>query len=69
MEPQDILNETRKAITDFAGDDPDRWFYANRFVFARLQLDERKTKTDIKKALLESNQPCHYVKATGALKF
>ena len=25
--------------------DPDKWWYANRFVFARLMLDERKTKS------------------------
>lgn len=60
MDTQEILDKTRKAITEFAGDDPDRWFYANRFIFARLQLDERKTKTYIKKTLLENNQPCHY---------
>jgi len=60
MGPQDILNETRKAIDNYAGDDADKRFYANRFVFARLQLDERKTKTQIKKQLLESNPSCHY---------
>ena len=60
MEPQEILNITRKAIRDHAGGDPDKWFYANRFVFARLQLDERSTKTQIKKELLEVNKPCDY---------
>jgi len=60
MEPQEILDQTRKAISDHAGNDPDKWFYANRFVFARLQLDERKTKTQIKKELLEANKPCYY---------
>jgi len=39
MNPQGILGKTRKAISDYAGDDRDKWFYANRFVFARLQLD------------------------------
>ena len=60
MEPQEILDKTRKAISDYAGNDPDKWFYANRFVFARLQLDERKTKTNVRKELLEANQLCHY---------
>jgi len=60
MEPQEILDQTRKAINDHAGNDPDKLFYANRFVFARLQLDERKTKTQIKKKLLEAGNPCCY---------
>jgi len=38
MEPREILQATRQAIYQYAGQDPDRWFYANRFVFARLQL-------------------------------
>lgn len=60
MKPQDILTITREAIRDYASDDPNKWFYANRFVFARLQLDERKTKTHIKKELIESGKPCRY---------
>jgi hypothetical protein len=60
VEPQEILNRTREAIRNHAGGDPDKWFYANRFVFARLQLDERSTKTQIKKELLEANKPCDY---------
>lgn len=59
MEPKDILEQTRKLIREHAGDDPNRWFYANRFVYARLSLDERKTKTEIKKHLFEVDQPCH----------
>jgi len=62
MTPQEILEETRKAIAQSAGDDADRWFYVNRFVFARLQLDERKTKTDVKKALVDSGKPCYFCK-------
>ncbi len=58
MEPQEILNRTRKAIRDHAGNNPDKWFYANRFVFARLQLDERKTKTQIKRDLLQAQKLC-----------
>jgi len=60
MNPQEILEETRKQIEAYAGDDPDKRFYVNRFVFARLQLDERKTKVEVKKRLMESSQPCHY---------
>ncbi len=60
MDPREILDETRKAISDCAGNDPDKWFYANRFVFARLQLDERRTKTQVKKDLLAAGKPSHY---------
>ena len=60
MKPNDILAHVRKLIEEHAGSNPDRWWYANRFVFARLMLDERKTKTVIKKRLFESNQPCHH---------
>ena len=62
MNPQEILNKTREYINDYAGGDLDKWFYANRFVYARLQKDERRTKTPLKKKLLESNQPCYYCK-------
>ena len=60
MDPQEILDKAREAIKDYAGDDQDKLFYANRFVFARLQLDERKTKTNVKKVLLEEDKPCYY---------
>ena len=60
MNYQEILESVRKEIRVYAGDDPDKLFYANRYVFARLQLDERKTKTKIKKKLFDSNRPCHY---------
>jgi len=60
MNPEEILAHTRKLISEHADNDPDKWWYANRYVFARLMLDERKTKTNIKKQLFESNQPCHY---------
>ena len=58
MTPEEILKHVRQLIADHAGGDPDKRFYANRYVFARLQLDERKTKTDIKKRLLDAGQPC-----------
>lgn len=68
MEPREILDKTRTMIFEHSGNDPDKWFYANRFVFARLQLDERKTKTEIKKNLLESDQPCFYCKKIFEIK-
>jgi hypothetical protein len=60
MEPRDILDVTRRAIREHAEQDPDKWFYANRFVFARLQLDERRTKVQIKKELLGTQPRCAY---------
>ena len=58
MEPAEILAHVRKLIEEHADGDPDRWWYANRFVFARLMLDERKVKTAIKKQLLTEDPPC-----------
>lgn len=60
MKPEEILDQTRTLIYEHADGDPDKWWYANRYVFARLQVDERKTKTDIKRALFENHSPCHY---------
>jgi hypothetical protein len=60
MEPRGILDVTRQAIREFAGQDSDKWFYANRFVSARLQLDERRTKVQIKKDLLDTQPRCAY---------
>lgn len=62
MTPEEILKHTRQLIEEHGGGDPDKWWYANRFVFARLHWDERKTKTDIKRRLFEANGPCHYCK-------
>ncbi len=59
MTPQEILERTRQLIQEHAGEDADKWWYANRFVFARLQLDERKTNTAIKRNLLDAGGPCH----------
>jgi len=60
MNPQDILKQVRKNIRELGGEDPDKWFYANHFVYARLMLDERKTKTNIKQLLCARGNPCHY---------
>jgi len=59
MEPSEILATTRRMIQEHGGGDPDKWWYANRFVFARLMLDERKTKATIKKKLLDAGAACH----------
>jgi hypothetical protein len=59
MDPQKILEQAQELIKQYANGDGDKWFYANRFVFARLALDEKKTKTKIKKALLNSGAKCH----------
>ena len=59
MTEREILTRTREMIAEHAGGDHDKWWYANRFVFARLQLDERKTKASVKQELLESGAPCH----------
>ena len=60
MKPEEILAHVRQLIQEHAGDNPDEWWYANRYVFARLNLDERKTKTDVKKRLFELSGPCHH---------
>ena len=60
MTPQEILDQTRSLISQCANGDADRWWYANRFVFARLMLDERKTKTRIKRKLIDTGAPCEY---------
>lgn len=60
MEPAQILETTRGLIREYAGDDPDLLFYANRFVYSRLQLDERKTKPKIKRRLYEKNPTCRF---------
>ncbi len=39
-----ILTEVRERIDKAACGDADAWFKINRYVYARLQLDERKTK-------------------------
>lgn len=59
MEPAEILAVTRRMIIEHACGDPDKWFYANRYVFARLQQDELKTKRTVKKDLLARRVDCH----------
>ena len=59
MTPKEILEQTRKMISEHAAGDDDKWWYANRFVFARLMLDERKTKASVKQKLLGTGASCH----------
>lgn len=62
MEPADILERTRAMIREYAGYSDEKQFYCNRYVFARLQLDERKTKANIRKELLRAAELCYYCK-------
>lgn len=59
MELDEILRQTKAMIQEYAGDDADKLFYANRYVFARLQLSERLEKSVIKKQLMEAGAKCH----------
>ena len=53
-----ILQNTRRSISNSAGTDPDRLFTINRYVFSRLQLDERKPHKKLKTALYKANNKC-----------
>ena len=52
------LDRIRTFITEYAEGDVDRHFYANRFIFSRLQLDARKSHGRIRAALLKANNRC-----------
>ena len=54
----DELDRIRAFLTEYARGDEDRYFYANRFIFARLQLDARKPHKRIRAALLKANNRC-----------
>jgi hypothetical protein len=49
-----ILNQARTQMDSACGEDQDFRFKVNRWVYSRLQLDERKIKTPIKKSLWRS---------------
>lgn len=49
-----ILNHVRFLIDEFAGDDEDRRFKLNRWVYARLMQDEIRQKHPIKQQLWDS---------------
>ena len=55
-----ILERVRKDIRGAAKGDSDELFYLNRFVFSRLQLDERKIKEPIKEKLMKENVMCKH---------
>lgn len=52
-----ILNSVRKRIKDMANGDYDVEFKINRYIYSRLQLDERNLKDKIRKKLKSSK--CH----------
>jgi len=55
-----ILREARRAIAEAAGSDPVLRFRLNRWVFSRLQLDERRLKQPVKQALWDAGaRSCH----------
>ena len=60
MEPQELYQHVRKLIEAEAHGNADDWWYTNRYVYARLALDELKTKTAIKRLLLDEKGPCHF---------
>jgi 5-methylcytosine-specific restriction endonuclease McrA len=39
---------------------PDEWFYLNRFIYSRLQLDERRLKEKIKDELFKATPTCAF---------
>jgi len=44
LKAKQILKQVRMQIKEAAGNNQDDWFSVNRYVYARLQLDERKGK-------------------------
>ena len=52
------LDRIRAFLTEYADGDEDLYFYANRFIFARLQLDARKPHKRIRAALLAVSDEC-----------
>jgi len=61
---EEILEQTRKLIQIASQGDPDAWFEINRWVYARLQLDERRKQELTKKSDLYNKQRglCHLCK-------
>ena len=59
---EEILEQTRRLIQIASQGDPDAWFEINQWVYARLQLDERRKKP--KKSDLYNKQRglCHLCK-------
>ena len=59
QEAHRILQSVRQSIKEAAGIDPDRQFVVNRYVYQRLQLDERKPHKKLKEALFKDNPYCY----------
>ena len=62
MTPKSILNEVRRLLDEHSCGDPDKLWYARRYVFQRLHLEERAEKSVIKKELLAGKPRCHFCK-------
>jgi len=58
-----ILDYIRKRIEAITTDG-NKKFLINRWVYARLQNDERRTKDGLRKKLLQENKPCYFCKKT-----
>ena len=58
QEAHRILQNVRRSINKAAGTDPDRQFVVNRYVYQRLQGDERKPHKNLKEALYKDNPCC-----------
>jgi hypothetical protein len=57
-----VLKWAQRKIKDAARDDEDKWFLINRWVYARLQKDERSMKKPIKNKLFTENPKCNRCK-------
>lgn len=53
-----ILEKVRNDVKRFSNNNPDRWFKINRWIYSRLQLDERKTKQNIKIKMIKERPYC-----------
>jgi hypothetical protein len=57
-----IFEHTKTLITEASGLSIDDWFYINRFVYARLQLEERARRPKKKVLLSKQNGKCYLCK-------
>ncbi len=59
-----ILEHTKTLITEASSSSVDDWFYINRFVYARLQLEERAKKPEKSALFQKQNGKCCLCKKT-----
>ena len=59
---EEILNRTRKAIAAASAGNPNAWFEINRWVYSRLQLDERRRKPRKPELFSKQHGLCHICK-------